>query len=226
MTALAAVLSILLPLALILLGATAKYWLSESGARTFFEFMGHPFVALIAATLSVYYFFGIRKGASKTDLTRIMTKSLEPAGVVVVITGAGGAFKQILVDSGMGASLASAVAVESLPIVVFAFIVTAIVRVAQGSATVAMITGAGLTAPVVEETIAAGIDYSQAQLALIVIAVASGASVLSHVNDSGFWLVSRYLGMTESQTLKVFTSMTTIVGLVGFAMVMLMWVLI
>ena len=225
-TALAAVLSILLPLALILLGATAKYWLAQGGVRAFFEFMGHPFVALIVATLSVYYFFGIRKGASKTDLTRIMTKSLEPAGVVVVITGAGGAFKQILVDSGMGASLASAVAVESLPIVVFAFIVTAIVRVAQGSATVAMITGAGLTAPVVEATIAAGIDYSQAQLALIVIAVASGASVLSHVNDSGFWLVSRYLGMTESQTLKVFTSMTTIVGLVGFAMVMLMWVLI
>jgi Gnt-I system low-affinity gluconate transporter len=222
--ALAAVCAIVLPLFLILAGATARYWAPEGDLRTTLEFLGHPFMALIVATVTAYYFFGIRKRISRVKLARIMTKSLEPAGVVVLITGAGGAFKQILIDSGMGASLATAVGGEGVPIVVFAFIVTAIMRVAQGSATVAMITGAGLTAPVVEATVAAGAVYSQPQLALVVIAIASGASVASHVNDSGFWLVSRYMGMSEAQTLKTFTSMTTIVGLVGFSMVLLMWV--
>ena len=224
--AMAAVSAILLPLVLILLGATAKYWAAEGGVRTTLEFMGHPFVALIMAALTAYYFFGIRKQIDRAKLARIMTSSLEPAGVVVLVTGAGGAFKQILVDSGMGASLASAFGGDGVPIIVFAFIVTAIVRVAQGSATVAMITGAGLTAPVVQATVAAGLDYSQPQLALVVIAIASGASVASHVNDSGFWLVSRYMGMSEAQTLKSFTSMTTIVGLVGFARVSVMWLLV
>jgi Gnt-I system low-affinity gluconate transporter len=222
----AAILTILLPLALILLGATAKYWLPLGGLRTYLEFMGHPFLALITATVAVYYFFGIRRQMSRADLLKIMTKALEPAGVVVVITGAGGAFKQILVDSGMGASLAQAIGTDGMPIIFFAFIVTVIIRVAQGSATVAMITGAGLTAPVVQATIAAGMTYSQPQLALIVIAIASGASVLSHVNDSGFWLVCRYLGLTEAEALKTFTTMTTIVGLTGFAMVNVMWFLI
>lgn len=221
--ALAATVAILLPLILILLGATAQYWLPGGGLRRALEFLGHPFSALIVATLVAYYFFGIRKRIPRLDLARIMTRSLEPAGVVVVITGAGGAFKQILVDSGMGADLANAVGGQGVPIVVFAFIVTAIIRVAQGSATVAMITGAGLTAPVVEATAAAGTVYSAPQLALVVIAIASGASVLSHVNDSGFWLVSRYLGMTEAQTLKTLTVMTTIVGIVGFCMVLLLW---
>ena len=86
-----------------------------------------------------------------------------------------------------------------------------------------MITGAGLTAPVVEATAAAGTVFGQPQLALVVIAIASGASVLSHVNDSGFWLVSRYLRLTEAETLKTLTVMTTIVGVVGFTMVLAMW---
>jgi len=221
--ALAATLAILLPLVLILLGATAKYWAPDGGLRSFLEFMGHPFSALITAALAAYYFFGIRKRIERAKLARIMTKSLEPAGVVVLITGAGGAFKQILIDSGMGADLANAIGGQGVPIVVFAFVVSAIIRVAQGSATVAMITGAGLTAPVVAATAAAGTVYSEPQLALIVIAIASGSSVISHVNDSGFWLVSRYLGLSEVQTFKTLTVMTTIVGLVGFGMVLLMW---
>jgi Gnt-I system low-affinity gluconate transporter len=221
--ALAAVTAIIFPLVLILVGSTAKYWLGEGGLRTFLEFMGHPFLALISATMATYYFFGIKKRIPRVELMRIMTKAMEPAGVVVLITGAGSAFKQVLIDSGMGASLAQAVNADAVPIVVFAFLVTVIIRVAQGSATVAMITGAGLTAPVIQATLESGGIFSAPQLALIVISIASGASVLSHVNDSGFWLVSRYLGMTEGQALKVFTTQTTIVGLVGFAMVLLMW---
>ena len=221
--ALAAISVIVLPLVLILLGATAGYWLSAGTFRTVLEFLGHPFTALIVALLTAYYFFGIRKRIDRNELLRIMTRALEPAGVVVLITGAGGAFKQVLVDSGMGAEMAGAVGSQGVPIVVFAFLVTAIIRAAQGSATVAMITGAGLTAPVVEATMAAGTQYSGPQMALLVIAVSAGASVLSHVNDSGFWLVSRYLGMTETQTLKTHTVLTTIVGVTAFTVVLLLW---
>jgi len=222
--ALAAVVAILLPIVLIVFGSTAKYWLGDgSSLRTTLEFFGHPFLALIVAVVVTYYFYGVKKRIPRSELLRIMTKAMEPAGVVVLITGAGSAFKQILIDSGMGASLAEAVNPEAVPIVVFAFLVTVIIRVAQGSATVAMITGAGLTAPVLETFIAAGVEFSGLQLALIVIAISSGASVLSHVNDSGFWLVSRYLKMNEGQALKAFTTQTTIIGLTGFAMVLILW---
>jgi len=117
-----------------------------------------------------------------------------------------------LVDGGAGRILAEALTAGSMPILLFAFIVALIVRVAQGSASVAMITAAGLTSHVAQ---VAGVNG--ARLALIVIAIASGASMLSHVNDSGFWLVSRYLGLTESQTLRSWTISTTLIGLTGFS---------
>ena len=220
----AAVIAIVLPIMLILLGSTAKYWLGDGNSlRAVLEFFGHPFLALIVAVLVTYYFYGIKKQIPRSKLLNIMTKAMEPAGVVVLITGAGSGFKQILIDSGMGASLADAINPEAVPIVVFAFVVALIIRVAQGSATVAMITSAGLTAPVLDAFIAGGVEYSNFQLALIVIAISSGASCLSHVNDSGFWLVSRYLNLNEGQALKTFTTQTTIIGLVGFVMVLLLW---
>ncbi len=223
----AAVIAILMPITLIVLGSTAKYWLGDGNAlRSTLEFFGHPFLALIVAVLVTYYFYGVKKQIARSELLRIMTKAMEPAGVVVLITGAGSGFKQILIDSGMGASLADAVNPEAVPIVVFAFLVTLIIRVAQGSATVAMITGAGLTAPVLDAFIAGGAEFSNFQLALIVVSISSGASCLSHVNDSGFWLVSRYLNMNEGQALKAFTTQTTIIGVVGFVMALLLWFLV
>tara|TARA_R110000787_G_scaffold11029_1_gene36982 strand:+ start:32 stop:511 length:480 start_codon:yes stop_codon:yes gene_type:complete len=145
-------------------------------------------------------------------LTAAMVKALEPAGVVVLITGAGGAFKQILVDSEAGAALAETLTATGMSPLLFGFAVAAIIRVAQGSATVAMLTAAGIAAPVVE---LAGL--SPGGTALMVLAIASGATVLSHVNDSGFWLVSRYLGLSEAQTLRSWTVTATLVGLVGLA---------
>ena len=100
---------------------------------------------------------------------------------------------------------------------VVAFLIAVVVRVAQGSATVSMVTAAGLMAPIVE----AG-TFSAPRIAAVVIAIASGATVLSHVNDSGFWLVSRYLGMSERETLRVWTVMETLVGVTGFLVVLLL----
>ena len=209
---------ILIPL-LLILSATLVTALTGSGALVINDalkgtllFLGHPFVALLIACLYAWVTFGLMRGVPADALHNAMLKSLEPAGLVVLVTGAGGVFKQILVDSGAGKALAEALTAGSMPLLLFAFIVAAIVRIAQGSATVSMITAAGLTAPVAQ---LAGIEG--AGLALIVIAIASGASVVSHVNDSGFWLVSRYLGLTESQTLKSWTISTTLIGVVGFA---------
>jgi Gnt-I system low-affinity gluconate transporter len=145
-------------------------------------------------------------------LLNIANKGLEPAGVVILITGAGGAFKEVLIDSGVGQMLASVFVEAQFSVLILGFLMAAITRIAQGSATVAMITAAGLIAPVLELQ-----PMSAATLGLLVIAISSGATILSHVNDSGFWLVSRYLGMSEKDTLKTWTVMTTLISLTGLA---------
>jgi Gnt-I system low-affinity gluconate transporter len=132
--------------------------------------------------------------------------------VVILITGAGGAFKQVLIDSGVGQMLASVFVQAEFSVFILGFLIAAITRIAQGSATVAMITGAGLMAPVL-----ALHPMSAPSLGLLVIAISSGATILSHVNDSGFWLVSRYLGMSEKDTLRSWTVMTTLISLTGLA---------
>jgi Gnt-I system low-affinity gluconate transporter len=125
-------------------------------------------------------------------------------------------FKQILIDSGIGAMLAEKLADSSMPPLILAYLIAAIVRIIQGSATVSMITAAGIMAPILIL-----FDLSQIDRALIVLAIASGATILSHVNDSGFWLVGKYLGMNEKETLKTWTIMETIISVVGFSFVLL-----
>ncbi|MFN7179506.1 GntP family permease [Hyphomonas sp.] len=214
---------VLLPLALILIGtlvdALGKAGLIVLPERVagFIVFAGHPFIALMLACLLAWFVFGRLRGVAPNALTEAMVKALEPAGVVVLITGAGGAFKQILVDSEAGAALAATLTATGMSPLLFGFAVAAIIRVAQGSATVAMLTAAGIAAPVAE---IAGLSAGGA--ALMVMAIASGATVLSHVNDSGFWLVSRYLRLTEAQTLRSWTVTSTLVGLVGLAMTLLL----
>lgn len=182
------------------------------------DLLGHPFVALIIANLVAWYFLGIKKGFTKSELLDISTKSLYPAGVIILLTGAGGAFKQILIDTGAGKMIAESLSSDIFPPVIFGFIVAAIVRVLQGSATVAMITAAGITAPLLGLS-----ETSAPQLAVLVIAIASGASIFSHVNDSGFWLVKQYLGLTEKETFKSWTVMTSLIAIVGLVVSTVLW---
>ena len=189
-------------------------------AARFFAFAGHPFVALTVATLLAFYFLGIRRGYSLGEVQALANKSLGPAGMIILVTGAGGVFKQILTDSNIGETLARSLMDFGLTPVALAFCVAAAVRVSQGSATVAMMTAAGLVGGVLELASKAPpgdplASFAQADLALITIAIAAGSTVLSHVNDSGFWLIKEFLGLTEAQTLQSWTVMTTIVGVVG-----------
>jgi gluconate transporter len=190
-----------------------------SQIKEWLKMIGHPFTALIIANIIAWYLLGIKRGISREKLLEITTKSMAPAGVIILLTGAGGVFKQILVDTKTGEMLANYFANEGVSILLFAFLAAAIVRILQGSATVAMITAAGLTAPLL------AIDISDIQKALLVIAIASGASIMSHVNDSGFWLVSKYLGLTEKETFRSWTVMTTIIAIVGFASASLLSIL-
>lgn len=202
---------IALPLVLILLNTATAVVLPEgSAARVWMSFIGHPFTALILAALLAFYFLGTRLGFTAEEVQRVATKSMEPVGMIILLTGAGGVFGHVLVETGVGQALVDVMAATNLPLLLFGFLIATMVRVSQGSATVAMVTAAGLMAPVVE----AG-DISAPLIGALTIAIACGATVLSHVNDSGFWLVSQFMGLTEKETLKSWTVMETLIGLTG-----------
>ncbi|TAI49058.1 GntP family permease [Flagellimonas allohymeniacidonis] len=213
-----------LPIFLILLNtisSTGALGIKNQGLLDTIALIGHPFAALIIANLLAWYFFGIRRGFTKNQLFDITSKSLAPAGTIILLTGAGGVFKQVLTNTGAGKLLATSLSDAGIPILAFAFISAAIVRIIQGSSTVAMITAAGLISPLLMDA-----SLSPIQLACMVIAIASGASIFSHVNDSGFWLVGQYLGITEKQTFKSWTIMTTLLALVGITTVSLIYLLV
>jgi Gnt-I system low-affinity gluconate transporter len=182
------------------------------------EFIGHPFSALIIATLMSIWLLCIRRGMPRQSILELSNKALGPAGIIILITGAGGVLKQILVDSGIGKMMAESMAGSAISPVLLAWILAALVRLTQGSATVAMITAAGIISPVVS-----ALSLSEPQLAILVIAIASGATIASHVNDSGFWLVGKYLGMSEKQTLQSWTVMETIIAICGLVLTLAIW---
>jgi len=175
-------------------------------------FLGKPIIALLIATLAALYFLGTMRKVGAEALLELSTKALGPAGIIILITGAGGVFKQVLIATGIADALKEAFG-DSLPLVVIAFLLALVVRVAQGSATVAMVTTAALVS-----SFAADGDYSSSYMALVVIAIAAGSTALSHVNDSGFWIVNRYFGMTVKDTLKTWTVVTCVIAGVGFGL--------
>lgn len=182
------------------------------------QFLGHPFIALIIATLVAAYFLGYQKGFTGKEVLKFSDKALAPAGLIILVTGAGGVFKEILIDSGVGEALAETILAYNVAPIFLAYILAVIIRITQGSATVAMVTSAGMVAPVISE-----FDLTSPEKALIVIAIAAGSTIMSHVNDSGFWLVNKYLGLTEKQTLQSWTTMETIISVTGFAMALLLY---
>ncbi len=195
------------------LSNTLPFWFTS-----LIELIGHPIPALIIANLLSWYLLGLKRDFTKEQLSDITTKSMMPAGTIILLTGAGGVFKQVLVNTGAGTILAEAMAEYGIPIILFAYLAAVIVRILQGSATVSMITAAGLISPLLLEY-----QMSEFELAALVIAIAAGASTTSHVNDSGFWLVSQYLGLSEKQTFRSWTVMTTILSVTGFLSIFLLY---
>ena len=202
---------IMLPLVLVGLKTIASHFVPQgSTAYEWFEFIGHPFIAILIACLVAIYGLAFRQGMAKDRVMEICGAALQPAGIILLVIGAGGVFKQVLVDSGVGHALGDALNGMGLPIALTCFILAAAVRIIQGSATVACLTAVGLVMPVVEQ-----LNYSGAQMAALSICIAGGSIVVSHVNDAGFWLFGKFTGATEAQTLKTWTMMETILGTVG-----------
>lgn len=175
--------------------------------------LGKTPVALLITLLVCFIVFYKNYGMKK--LESLCTDSLAPICAIILVTGAGGMFGGVLRASGIGEALANLLSDTGMPIIVAAFVISTCLRVAQGSATVALTTTAALIAPTVAQTV----GLSELDLCFIVIAIAGGATVLSHFNDSGFWLVSRLLNMDEKTTLKTWTVMETLLGSIAFIIV-------
>ncbi|MFD6987337.1 GntP family permease [Streptomyces sp. NPDC059943] len=205
------------PLILILLATFSSIALDPSTLRSVVEFFGHPFVALTIALLLAYYLLGIRRGWSRNSLETVSTASLKPVGNILLVVGAGGVFGAVLKGSGIADALADTFNDVGLPIILLAWLISVVLRVAQGSATVAIVTTAGIVVPLVE-----GQDLSQAHLALIIMAISAGSIFASHVNDGGFWMVAKYFGISERDTLKSWTVLETVLSVAGFVVAALL----
>jgi gluconate:H+ symporter, GntP family len=182
-----------------------------------FIFIGQTPVALIIALLVAVYTLAIRRH-SREEVETILNDSLGPICAIILITGAGGMFGGVLRYSGIGEALSDSLGELGLPLIVSAFVIATILRVAQGSATVALTTTAGLLSAGVAEA-----DPSSLQLVALVLAIAAGATVLSHVNDSGFWLVSKFFGMDVKTTLRTWTVLETTLGVTIFVLSLGVW---
>ena len=180
-------------------------------------FIGGLGLGLLSVCIAMY-FLAVRRGLRGNALMDVCTKSLGPAGIIILVTGAGGVFKAMLIKTQVGQALADVLLQTGLPLLLLAWILTTIVRIAQGSATVAMVTGAALVAPFLAQA-----DYNAAQLSLITLAIAAGATGFGHVNDSGFWIVNRYFRMTERETLLTWTPILTVISLVGLGICSILW---
>jgi gluconate transporter len=199
---------LLLPVGLIVAAAFGRNvkWLALAG---------HPFTALTITLIACILLLGARRGMTRDQITKAVTASLGPTGTLLLIMGAGGALKQVIVDIGAGVSAGHLLAAAHIPLVIVAFIIAAALRAAQGSATVAIITAAGIVAPMLKA--AAGVHALP-----VFLAVCLGGSAISHVNDAGFWIVNQYFGMTVPQTLRTWTLMKVLTTVVGFAMVLVL----
>ncbi|RVW04749.1 GntP family permease [Rhodococcus spongiicola] len=183
---------------------------SESPYKALLDFLGTPVVALGLAVLVGMVLLGRGGGMDRKDIAGSLESSLPPIAGIVMIVGAGGGFKQVLVDTGIGDVIANAIQDSMLPVLFLAWLVAVLIRVATGSATVATVTASGILAPV-----AAGL--STTHVSLMVLAIGAGSLFLSHVNDAGFWLVKEYLGVTVVQNLKTWTVMECVISVTGLA---------
>jgi GntP family gluconate:H+ symporter len=211
-----AVLTVLLPIVLMLARGIGELVADKGNAvRDALDVLGNPPVALLFGVLLAMWTLGKRAGFNRQQTSGVLGGALPPIAGILLIVAAGGGFKQVLVDAGVGNVVADAAKDANISALVLGFLVAVGIRVATGSATVATITAAGIVAP-----LAATLD--RPEVSLLALAVGCGSLFFSHVNDAGFWLVKEYFGMTVGQTIKTWSVMETIISVVGFACVMLL----
>jgi len=210
------------PIVLILLGTVGTLVIDKSdfwyGVAAF---VGNPVFALLVAVALCFFLLAVRRQWSLTETGEIFEGALPPIASILMVVAAGGVFGSVLQVSGIGKALSESLDTLGVPLLLLGFIISLALRAAQGSATVAIVTTAGLLSSAV-----AGGGYTPAQTAVIVIAIGFGALGLSHVTDAGFWVVVRYYGLTVADGLRTWTVLTTVLGLAGFALTFVAWMLV
>ena len=208
--------TVLLPVVLMLGKAVADIWLDEdSTARTVLDAIGTPLFALLAAVVVAMFTLGLGTGLGRDRLAASISASLPPIAGILLIVGAGGGFKQTLIDSGVAKAITQAADGANISALLLGWLVAVGIRLATGSATVATISSAGIVAP-----LASGMSTTHA--ALLVLAIGSGSLFFSHVNDAGFWLVKEYFGMSVGETIKTWSVMETIISVVSIVFILLL----
>jgi GntP family gluconate:H+ symporter len=210
----ATIATVLLPVVLMLLRAIGELTLDEgNGLRSVLDVIGTPMIALLAGVILGTFTLGTAVGFGRQKISATLGGSLPAIAGILLIVAAGGGFKQVLVDAGVGDLVGRAAENFSISALVLGWLVAVGIRLATGSATVATITAAGIVAP-----LAGGLDSNT--VALLALAIGSGSLFFSHVNDAGFWLVKEYFGMTVGQTIKSWSVMETIISVVGLLSVL------
>ncbi len=181
---------------------------STAPLKVVIDFLGTPAIALLIAVIVGFFVLGRGAGFGRAEIAKSVGSSLGPIAGILLIVGAGGGFKQVLIDTGIGNTIANLIADSGLSILLLAWLVAAVIRIATGSATVATVTAAGILQPLTE-------GLSPLMSGLLVLAIGSGSIFLSHVNDAGFWLIKEYFGLSIPQTLKSWTVLECLISVVG-----------
>ena len=208
-------LTILLPVILMLFGTFAPYLPVNDPVISFLELIGSPLVAMLISVFVAFWLLGFRNGMDKKMIQKLIEDCLLPVSSIVLIVGAGGGFKQILIDSGIGNVIGEMSQALNLSPLVMAFVIAGLIRIATGSATVALTTAAGIVSPIIA-------GMSGVNLELLVIATGAGSLMFSHVNDAGFWMVKEYLGLNIKETFKTWTILETILSFGAFFIVLIL----
>ena len=213
---------IVTPILLILAGTVGELALPEGSVlRATLTVLGAPMVALLISLALSAWLLGIRRGWSHAHVAEVMGSALPPVAMVILVAGAGGVFGKVLVATGIGDAVADLLQSTGLPLLVLAFAMTLLLRAAQGSATVALVTTAGLIMPLLQ-----GIELSAPRLALVSLAMGAGALGLSHVNDAGYWMFAKLVGLEVGSALRTWTVLTTVMAVTGFGLTAAVWPLV
>jgi len=186
---------------------------TEDGTQKVFDVVGDPVVALLAGVLVAMWVLGFRSGMNRSQVERTVGSGLPAIAGILLIVAAGGGFKQMLVDAGVGSVIGDWADGSGISPLVLGWLVAVGVRLATGSATVATITASGIVAGIAT-------DLSSSEVSLLVLAIGCGSLFFSHVNDAGFWLVKEYFGLTVGQTIRSWSVMETAISVVGFLLVL------
>ena len=213
--------TVLLPVALMMAKAIVDIIVDNPDKRLqqIFDVIGNPFVALLAAVVVAMFTFGRASGMDRAGITKSVESALPPIAGILLIVSAGGGFKQVLVDTGIGTLLADWAKGANISVLLLAWVIAVLIRLATGSATVATITASALMVGLVQ-------GLGQGETSLVVLAVGSGSLFFSHVNDAGFWLVKEYFGLSVGQTIKSWSLMETVLSVTGLIFVLLLGVVV